>query len=163
MRKLAGLIAISFFIVLATEGASAQVALKELPAGKWWTKRPIIRELMLSPQQQARIENVWTQRAQALMGQQAELQKRQQILSDLLREDTIDVPVAMKVFDEAQQIRLNLERSTFLMRITIKSLLTPEQQKKIEEIAERTRTRKGQTSEAAGAGRIITPVKKQER
>lgn len=139
MRKIKILAAVCFFLACVAGGAFAQVGMKEFPQGKWWTKRPVIRELGLSLQQQTRIESIWVQRFQALMGQQAELQKRQQMLSGLLAQDIIDVTSAMRVFDEVQQIRHNLERSTFLMRIMIKNTLSPEQQRKLEEIAERLR------------------------
>ncbi len=130
---------IGLFLASAVSGAFAQAAMKDFPQGKWWTRKAIIRELNLSPEQQSRIEACWTQRNQVLMGQQAQLRQRQQELTDLVAKETIDEAAAMRLFDEVQRLRTSLERNTFLMRIQIKNILNPEQQRKTEEIAERLR------------------------
>ena len=57
----------------------------------------------------------------------------------------------MKLLDEVQQLRTSLERNTFLMRVQIKNLLTPEQQRKTEEVAERLRQQKAKEDAAAPA------------
>jgi Spy/CpxP family protein refolding chaperone len=151
MRKFVWMLGMGFLFVCAATDAFSQVGLKDIPLGKWWVKRQIIRELILTVDQQNRIEALWTQRAKSLMGQQAELQKRQQALADLLARDTIDVQASLKTFDDVQQIKTSLERNTFLMRIQIKNLLTPEQQQKLESIAERLRLQKGKDGEESPA------------
>jgi Spy/CpxP family protein refolding chaperone len=133
--------------LFAVHGAFAQAPLKDFPPGKWWTNKRVIQELKLSPEQQTKIETLWTQSRKTLIDQKAELEKRQLDLSELLARDTIDEAAALKVFEEVQQARLGLERSTFLMRIQIKNLLAPEQQQKIETIAERLRQQKARSNE----------------
>jgi Spy/CpxP family protein refolding chaperone len=151
---------IGLFAVFAVEGAFAQAGLKDMPAGKWWTKRPIIKELNLSLVQQSKIEALWAQRTKSLMGQQEALRTRQQDLAELLARDAIDETAALRLFDEVQQIRQTLERNTFLMRIQIKNLLSPGQQQKIESIAERLRQAKGKGDEVPAPANQNLPVKK---
>jgi Spy/CpxP family protein refolding chaperone len=151
MKKFALMLGAGLLAVCGATDAFSQAGLKDIPLGKWWVKRQIIRELILTMEQQNRIEALWTQRAKSLMGQQAELQKRQQALAELLAHDTIDVPASLRTFDEVQQIKTSLERNTFLMRIQIKNLLTPEQQQKLESIAERMRLQKGKDGEESAA------------
>jgi len=158
MRKL--ICMIGLFAAFVVEGAFAQAGLKDMPAGKWWTKRPIIKELNLSLDQQSKIEALWAQRTKSLMGQQEALRKRQQDLTELLARDAIDEAAALKMFDEVQQIRQTLERNTFLMRIQIKNILSPEQQQKIEAIADRLRQLKGKGDEVPAPGNPNPPVKK---
>ncbi len=149
MRKSVCLTCVGLFIVIAVEGVFAQAGLKDTLPGKWWTKRPIIKELNLSVDQLSKIEACWQQRNKVLMGQQEILRKRQQELAELVAKESIDETAAMKLLDEVQQLRANLERNTFLMRIQIKNLLTPDQQRKTEEIAERLRLQKAKEEAAA--------------
>lgn len=156
MRKSICLTCVGLFIALAAETVFAQAGLRDVLPGKWWTKRPIIKELNLSADQQSRIEACWAQRNKVLVGQQEELRKRQQELAEMVDKDVIDEAAAMKLLEEVQQLRASLERNTFLMRIQIKNLLTPEQQRKTLEIVERLRQQKAK-EDAAAAG--STPQK----
>jgi Spy/CpxP family protein refolding chaperone len=159
MKKSVRLAAIGFFLVLSSACALAQAVMKDFPAGKWWTRKAITKELNLSPEQQAKIEACWTQRNQVLMGQQAELRKRQQELTDLVARDNVDEAAAVRLFDEVQRLRASLERNTFLMRIQIKNILTPEQQRRTEEIAERLRQQQAKQN-APPQAPPVDPVKK---
>jgi Spy/CpxP family protein refolding chaperone len=156
MKKSVRLACIGLSLWLSSACAFAQAGMKDFPAGKWWARKAIVKELSLSPEQQARIEACWTQRNQVLMGQQAELRKRQQELTDLVARDYIDETAAMKLFDEVQRLRASLERNTFLMRIQIKNILTPGQQRRTEEIAERLRQQQAKQS----AVPLADPLKK---
>ena len=147
MRTLIRFGFVTLFGLFTIEGALAQGPLKDFPPGKWWTNKRIIQELRLSPEQQTKIEALWTQSRKTLIDQKAELEKRQLDLSDLLTRDSIDEGAALKVFEEVQQARLSLERSTFLMRIQIKNLLSPDQQQKTEAIAERLRQQRARGNE----------------
>jgi len=159
MKESARLACIGFTLVLFSVCAFAQAGMKDFPAGKWWARKAIVKELNLSPEQQVKIESCWTQRNQVLMGQQAELRKRQQELADLVAKDYIDETAAIRLFDEVQRLRASLERNTFLMRIQIKNILTPEQQRRTEEIAERLRQQQAKQG-AVPQSPQIDPVKK---
>ncbi len=152
MRKAICLIFIGLFMAFASGGVFAQAGLRDILPGKWWTRRPIVKELNLSMDQQSKIEACWEQRNKVLRGQQEELRQRQQELAELVAKDVIEEAAAMKLLEEVQQLRASLERNTFLMRIQIKNLLTPEQQRKTIELAERVRQQKAREDAAAAAG-----------
>jgi len=121
----------------------AQGGLKEMPPGKWWNNRRLITALKLSPDQQSRIDALWTQHRRGLIDRKAELEKRQLDLADLLGKDSIDEDAALKAFDRVQEARVALERATFIMRIQIKNLLSPEQQQRLESFSGTLRQQRG--------------------
>jgi len=121
----------------------AQGGLKEMPPGKWWTNKRLIAALKLSPDQQSRIDSLWTQHRRGLIDQKAELERRQLDLADLLGKDSIDEDAALKAFDRVQEARVALERATLVMRIQIKNLLSPEQQQRLETFSGALRQQRG--------------------
>ena len=152
MRNPIGCVGVGLIAVFMIGGAYAQGGLKDLPQGKWWTNARVIAELNLSADQRSKIEDLWIQTRRTVIDPKAELEKRQLDLSELLSKDSVDVSAALKAFDRVQEAKLSLERSTFLMRIQIKNLLSPDQQQKLETIAERQRQLK------AKAGGTLNPA-----
>jgi len=146
--------------VFTVDGVFAQGGLKDMPPGKWWTNKRVIAQIRLSQDQQSKIEALWTLNRNSLIDQKAELEKRQLDLSELVARDSIDEGAALKAFDRVQEARLSLERSTFLMRIQIKNLLSPEQQQKLETIAELLRQQKAKGNDPAGTAPAKPPSKK---
>jgi Spy/CpxP family protein refolding chaperone len=105
--------------------------------GKWWKNGRIAALLKLSPEQQAKIEALWTQNRQNLIEEKATLDKRNEDLSGILGQNTIDENKAMAAYEKVLSVRSEIERSTFLMRVRIKNILTLEQQRTLEEIPPR--------------------------
>jgi len=139
MRGLSqGLLVLVMLIGLQGAGI-AQGGLGELPPGKWWQNRLAIQQLRLTPEQQQKIEGLWIEDRKALIDQKAELDKLQLDLHGIINQEIIDESAALQVFDAVQRARMELERSTFLMRIRIKNTLTPEQQRKLEVLSDRLR------------------------
>ncbi len=95
-----------------------------------------------------------------LIDQKAELERRQLDLAALLAPGTIDESTALKAFDSLQEARLAIERATFLMRLQIKNLLSPEQQQRLETISERLWQQRAKGTDVLGAGRSPAPAKK---
>lgn len=121
--------------VFLADGAYAQGLLKDFPQGKWWTNKRIINQLNLSPDQQTKIESMWLQSRRPLIDQQAELQKRQLDLEELVNKETIDETAALEALDRVEKARASLEYSTLQMRIRIKNALSADQQQKLQTIA----------------------------
>jgi Spy/CpxP family protein refolding chaperone len=111
------------------------------PAGKWWKNPQVVEKLQLTPDQQARIESLWTENRQSLVGKQAELKAQNQSLSQVLAQNPVNVDAAIKAHENVLAARADVERSTFLLRLRIKSVLNPDQQQKLENIAGRLRQR----------------------
>jgi Spy/CpxP family protein refolding chaperone len=160
MKPLVSMAVSSFFALWMVQTGFAQGGLRDLPPGKWWINKRLIAELKLSRDQQVRIEGLWMQNRRNLIDQKAELEERQLDLADLLAPGTIDESKAMKAFDSLQEARLAIERATFLMRLQIKNLLSPEQQQRLETISERLRQQRAKGTDVLGAGRSPVPAKK---
>jgi Spy/CpxP family protein refolding chaperone len=143
MRKTIRFLSTGLLAALLIPCVWAQGGLKEMPPGKWWTNKRLISALKLSPDQQSRIDAVWTQHRRGLIDRKAELEKRQLDLADLLGKDSIDEDAALKAFDRVQEARAALERATFIMRIQIKNLLSPEQQQRLESFSGMLRPQRG--------------------
>jgi Spy/CpxP family protein refolding chaperone len=117
----------------------AQMRVPGFPPGAWWKDRRLAEELRLTQDQQGKIEAIWVEHRRRLIDEKAELDKRQLDLSDILSKEQVDEAAAMKAFEQVQVARTALERTTFSMRIRTKNVLSPEQQQKLDEVAEKTR------------------------
>jgi len=138
--------------LLAAGYLGAQARLSDLPPGKWWTNRGVVRELALTPEQQEKIEILWMQNRKGFIDLKAEVDKMHLDLSDVISKEVVDETAALSAFDRVQAARLKLERATFLMRIQVKNGLTAEQQRRLEEMSARLRRERG--AFGAPAGRI---------
>jgi Spy/CpxP family protein refolding chaperone len=136
MRKL--LFAVLLALGMGWTQARAQQELKE-PPGKWWKNRQIITQLNLTRPQQDRIEDLWTQNRRILIDKKAELDKCTLDLSEILSLEVAEETAALKAYERVQAARAEVEREVFLMRIRIKNLLSQQQQRRLEEVANRLR------------------------
>lgn len=118
--------------------ARAQQELKE-PPGKWWKNRPIITQLGLTRPQQDRIEDLWTQNRRILIDKKAELDRRTLDLSEILSGEIAEEAAALRAHERVQAAKAEVEKEVFLMRIRIKNLLSQQQQRRLEEVANRLR------------------------
>lgn len=112
--------------------------LKE-PPGKWWKDPRVIQQLNLTPEQQDKIESIFRKNRRDMIDQKAQLDRCRVDLDDMLSRSSVDETAALGVFDRLQAAREQVERTTFVMRMQIKNLLSAEQQKKLEEVAARLR------------------------
>ena len=152
MRMPLSCVWIGLLAVLTAEGAFAQGGWRDLPPGKWWVNKRFILQLGLSQDQQARIESLWLQNRRNLVAWKSELEKRQLEFADLLGMGSVDETAALRAFDRFQEARLNVERATFLMRLQVKNLLSPEQQQKLEAISQVLRRQAAGEGDAALTG-----------
>jgi Spy/CpxP family protein refolding chaperone len=160
MRKSIPWLLFCLFTALPIDAALAQGVLKDMPGGKWWTNKSVINQLNLSPDQRSKIEDVWMQSRRNLIDQQAEMGKRQLDLEEIVGKDQIDEKAALKALESLQEARANLEQSTMLMRIRIKNLLTPDQQQKLQAVAEALRQQRARANGVAAQKQASPPVKK---
>ncbi len=95
MRKSIRFITIGLLAALLIPWVWAQGGLRDMPPDKWWTNKRLIAALKLSPDQQSRIDTLWTQHRRGLIDQKAELEKRQMDLAELLGKNSIDENAAL--------------------------------------------------------------------
>jgi Spy/CpxP family protein refolding chaperone len=163
MRMPLGCAWIALLALFLAGDALAQGGVQEMPSGKWWADRNITQELNLSPDQQSKIESLWMGNRRILIGQRAALERGQLDLAELLARDSIDEDAALKAFDRVAAARHNLERTTFLMRVQIKNLLSSDQQQKLEAIAQSRRGQTAKGNNTAGGNLKKLSIKKSGR
>jgi Spy/CpxP family protein refolding chaperone len=160
MRKSIFWLLFCLFTALPIDAALAQGVLKDMPGGKWWTNKSVINRLNLSLDQRSKIEDVWMQSRRNLIDQQAEVEKRQLDLEETVGKDQIDEKAALKALERFQEAKANLEQNTMLMRIRIKNLLTPDQQQKLQAVAEALRQQRAKANGVAAQKQASPLVKK---
>ncbi len=138
----------------------AQGVLKDFPQGKWWSNKRIINQLRLTADQQARIETIWMQSRRALIDLQAELQKRQLDLEELFNKDAVDEGAALEALDKWERAKAALDHDALQMRIRIKNLLSPDQQQKLQTIAEVLRQQRAKAESLPPPNPVQTRPKK---
>ena len=160
MRKAIPWLLLCFFASFPIETALAQGVLKDMPGGKWWTNKSVINRLNLNLDQRSKIEDVWMQSRRNLIDQQAEMEKRQLDIEEIVGKDQIDENAALKALARFQEAKANLEQSTMLMRIRIKNLLTPDQQQKLQAVAEVLRQQRAKANGTAPQKQAAPALKK---
>jgi len=130
------LIGLSMLAIAATLISAQDL---KVPPGKWWQDPRVIQHVNLTPDQQDKIESIFRKNRRDLVDQRAQLDKCRIDLDDLLSKSSVDETAALGVFERLQAARLQVERTTFIMRMQIKNLLSAEQQKRLEEAADRLR------------------------
>jgi len=106
-------------------------ALHAGPRGRWWKNPEMAQKLGLTPEQQAKIDDVFQQSRLKLIDLNASLQKEEVILEPLVGADQPDESKILPQIDRVAQARAELEKANARMLLGIRRVLTPEQWKKL--------------------------------
>jgi len=106
-------------------------ALHAGPHGRWWKNPEMAQKLGLTPEQQAKIDDVFQQSRLKLIDLNASLQKEEVILEPLVGADQPDESKILPQIDRVAQARAELEKANARMLLGIRRVLTPEQWKKL--------------------------------
>ncbi len=131
----------AFCLLVSALGPLAYGQRLDLPPGKWWKRPEVAERLALSRDQVNKIEAIWLDFKDRLIDLRAQVEKERTSLNALLESEFIDEPQALERLDRMLAARVELERSFFVMRLRIRSILTPEQRKGAERLAEESRKR----------------------
>ena len=101
----------------------------------WWRDAQFQRELSLTSDQTARIENVFQSTIAQLRAKKAELDQQEDELSRLIATNT-DEQVVIKQVDRVEAIRSHLNKMRTLQLFHIRQVLTPEQRVKLNKMHE---------------------------
>lgn len=120
-RTLAALLA----AVFAALPAAAQMI--EMPAGKWWKRPPVVESLKITPEQQERLDEVFSKNRRAFVDLKADVDRRTIDLEDLLAARDLDARKARAASDALEQARARLGRARTMMVVEMRGILTEEQ------------------------------------
>jgi Spy/CpxP family protein refolding chaperone len=101
----------------------------------WWRDVQFQRELSLTSDQTARIENVFQSTISQLRAKKAELDQQEDELSRLIATNA-DEQLVVKQVDRVEAIRSHLNKMRTLQLLHIRQVLTPEQRVKLNKMHE---------------------------
>lgn len=140
-KSLAGWILLATILFLATGLPLAQegdLDVVDLP-GKWWKQPRVIRGLDLTPTQVDKIEAVFLEHRKRLIDLKARMEKDVLDYKELLGQDNINREAVLQKLDQIAATRTRIVRSTVMMQLDIRELLTPDQRAKLKQFRERFR------------------------
>jgi Heavy-metal resistance len=116
-------LAFAFVLVMAF----AASALAQLPAGKWWRRPEIIRQLGLTEDQQTRLDTVFRGAANDLIDLKAEVDKRTIELRGDLDQSQLNRASIQKVAERLNDARSRLFSRELSMLVDMRGVLTDDQ------------------------------------
>jgi Spy/CpxP family protein refolding chaperone len=99
----------------------------------WWRDAQFQRDLSLTTEQTAKIENVFQPAVTQLRAKKAELDQQEEELSRLIAANA-DEAVVVKQVDKVESIRAHLNKTRTLMLLRMRQVLTPEQRVKLNKL-----------------------------
>ena len=118
-----------FAAALAALPAAAQMI--EMPAGKWWKRPAVVESLKLSPEQQERLDEVFSKNRRAFVDLKADVDRRTIDLEDLFAARDVDPKKVAAAAEALEQARGRLGKARTMMVVEMRGILTEEQWKKI--------------------------------
>ena len=107
--------------------ATVAIALPELPEGKWWKRPRIASAINLTPEQEGRIDGIFSKARPLLIDRKADLEKKQGELQDSLEDANADRRAVAARVDAVEDARAELQKARILMILDVKQVLRPEQ------------------------------------
>ena len=129
MRKLLFYVLICFLALSGVSMARDRSHSKEgidLPRGKWWRMPKVAKELNISSDEQAKLDDLYFNNRNQMIDLKSNVKKEQLELERILEKKSFDESACMNQFQKVlkAQNRLSTERYNFL--IEVRKLLGPE-------------------------------------
>lgn len=119
---------------------------------KWWQHEKFQRELVLSPEQVTRLEDIFQAAGPAMRTNKAAVDKLQVELSAMVKEGRADEATATELIIRVEAARGDLGRTRALMLYRMRRVLTSDQYTKLKVLFdEHERSRRGHTRPTPGA------------
>jgi Spy/CpxP family protein refolding chaperone len=139
------LVAVTVFATLVVPQVAAA---SEAQAFAWWKSDEFRHELNLTPEQAARIDEIFQSTYPELREEIDELDRQEARLSKLIESDAEEA-VIVRHIDRVETSRANMNKTRSLMLVRIRQVLTPEQRARMRELEEARRPRNGRRSREA--------------
>ncbi len=116
--------------------------------GRWWNNPRIVERLKLSDEQRKAFDDILLPHREKLIDLRASLEKAELGLQPLIREDTPNEAKILAQIDKVAQARAELEKANARYLLALRSKLTPEQWKMVQDF----RANDGQEGRGQGRG-----------
>lgn len=147
MRKFAAILSMLAAGLLARPGAAQ---MPEGPPGKWWKRPVIVRLLNLSPEQQGKLEDIFSRRRREFVDLKADVERRQIDVEELVAAKNSDPKKVAASVDAMEQSRLKLRKAVTMMFLEQKDVLSALQWQQF--LDRRDEWRRERQMERRGAG-----------
>ena len=138
-RGVALLVAGPLLLVFGLLALPAAAQLPELPLGKWWKRPRVVEQLKLTPDQQQRLEEIFSKNRRTFVDLRADLERRQIDLEELLAKKDAD-PKRIGIAAEAlEQAAARAGKARTMMVVEMRGVLTAEQWQSIGEARDQWR------------------------
>jgi Spy/CpxP family protein refolding chaperone len=119
-----------------SQGAPRDAQRREQPPQrfKWWQDEKMKAELRLTPEQTARIEEIFQGFVAQMKGTAEEVTRREEQLSRLISGNDVTEAQLLKEVDQLEALRGALMKSRTLMLFRIRRVLSPDQRARLVEI-----------------------------
>ena len=102
--------------------------------GKWWNNPSIVEKLQLTDDQRKAMDGILQQHREQLIDLRANLEKAELALEPLMRDDQPNESATFQQIDKVAQARAELEKANARFLFALRSKLTPDQWKQVQEI-----------------------------
>ena len=109
------------------------------PRPPWWKDPAIVKEIALKAEQAQQIDQLWHDRAKEMSGRWDDFRKQDAELRKMMAERKVGPDVIALQVDRVEAQRTLIEKSRTVMLYRMSLVMTPEQNKALEAIRERSR------------------------
>lgn len=103
----------------------------EMPAGKWWKRPPVVETLNLTPEQQQRLDEVFSKHRRAFVDLKADVDRRTIDLEDLFAAKDVDPKKVGAAAEALEQARGRLGKARTMLVVEMRGILTGDQWRQI--------------------------------
>ena len=118
-------------LIAAALGAAIALPLSaqmpETPPGKWWKRPRVVQLLKITPDQQDKLEEIFSRNRKSFVDLKAEVEKSQIDVEELVSKKDSDPKKVSAAVDVLEQSRMKLRKSMTMMFLEQRAVLTPQQ------------------------------------
>ena len=118
-------------VIAAALGAALALPLSaqmpETPPGKWWKRPRVVQLLKITPEQQDRLEEIFSRNRKSFVDLKADVEKNQIDVEELVAKKDSDPKKVSAAVDSLEQSRMKLRKSMTMMFLEQRSVLTQQQ------------------------------------
>lgn len=118
---------------------TTSAAAQQLPPGKWWRRPEVVRVLALSPEQQTRLDAIFTAASADLIDARGDVEKLNIALRAELDQPQLSRQNIQRITRSLNEARARLFEREMLMLVDMRGVLTEPQWRRLREQLERRR------------------------
>ena len=123
--------------------------------GRWWNNPKVVEQLKLTDEQRKAFDDILQQHRATLIDLRANVEKAELALEPLIGSDQPNESAILAQIDKVAQARAELEKANARYLLALRSKLTPDQWKQVQEFRnnrEQMRQRWGESGRRSGGG-----------